>query len=353
VRGLALALFWAAIGCGGAAPLPDPPRVEPTGKAPTTADAPPAPTTPEAPPDAARGDRLPLLGDRLRLRAPEGAKIAPRGRSIMAADASNDEETRVILVPGAGEMAKFVLLARESFLYGTGDVPRDAKALLGKDGLDLRIESVKVGAGLSAVALVPKRDLDSHGALFVLGAVIEREDKTLCELSFYILSDMVSERPEWTTRAREILATVEPGNGKLPGATKHRLDTGSGHVLTLVLPRQSVLTRQEGPDFTVYRLRELGKIGDSMPTIGVYVGGHPSHQFKQAGISDKRVKKQSGKLLGKATDWYTWTSENGDQISEAMATAGKRDRVHVFVTGPQKKHAELRRALEAMSLSTQ
>jgi hypothetical protein len=296
------------------------------------------------------GDAIPLLGDRLRVRAPEGAKIAPRGHSIMAADTSNDEETRVVLVPGTGEMAKFVLLARESFAYGTGDVVADAKVLLGKEAAGLRIENAKVGAGLTAVALVPKRDLDSHGALFVLGAVVERADKTLCELSFYITSDMVAERPEWTQRAHGILASAAAGNGKLPGAKKHQLDTGQGQLLALEFPRQTVLTRQEGPDFWVYRFREIGKLGESMPTVGLYIGGHPSHQFKQANVSDKKVKKQSGRLLGKPTDWYTWTSEDGDQISEAIAPLGKHDRVHVFVTGPAKQQGELRRSLEAMRL---
>jgi hypothetical protein len=327
--------------------LPAAPDVEPTAPVSSASDSdkPDAKTGPEAPP---LGDRLPLLGDRLRLRAPEGAKVAPRGHSIMAADTSNEEETRVVLVPGAGEVAKFVLLARESFAYGTGDVAADAKALLGKEGADLRIEPAKVGSGLTAVALVPKKDLDSHGALFVFGAVIERADKTLCELSFYITSDMVAERKEWEKRGRTMLESVEPGNGSLPGSTKHRLEVGDGQALALEFPRQTVLTRQEGPDFSVYRMRELGKIGESMPSIGLYVGGHPSHQFKQAQIADGKVKKQAGKLLGKATDWHTWTNEDGDQVSEAMVSLGKYEKVHVFVTGPAKKVPELKKALEGM-----
>ncbi len=287
------------------------------------------------------------------MQAPEGAKVTPRGHSIMAADASNEEETRVMLVPGSGDMAKFVLLARESFVYGSGNVTADAKKLLGKEASDLRIESAKVGAGLSAVALVPKSDSDSHGALFVLGAVVERADKTLCELSFYILSDMQAERAEWTARAKTILASVERGNGTLPGAKTHRLDTGEGHVLVLDLPRQSVRTKQDGPDFSVYHLREMGKIGESMPTIGLYIGGHPSHQFKQSGVAAGKVKKSAGRLLGKSTDWYTWTSDDGVQISEAIAPLGKNEQVHVFVSGPASKHAELRRALEGMRLQKQ
>lgn len=349
MRALALVGFACAVGCGGTRALPTAPEPEPTATAPSSsASAGETPAISPAPEAGALGDRLALLGDRLRLRGPPGAKVVPRGHSIMAADASNDEETRVVLVPGVGEQAKFVLLARESFAYGTGDVDADAKTLLGKEADELRIERTKLGAGLAGVELIPKRDLDSHGALFVLGAVIERADKTLCELSFYITSDMVAERPAWTKRAREILASVEPGNGKLPGATKHRLDTGQGQVLVIEFPRQTVLTRQEGPDFWVYRLRELGKIGESMPSVGLYIGGHPSHQFKQAGVADARVKKRSGRLLGKTIDWYTWTSQEGDQVSEAIAPLGKHDRLHVFVTGSTKKAQELQRAVEAM-----
>lgn len=347
MRTLGFVLATALVGCGGsAAPLPAAPGVEPT--APTTSASDGAKPDPKTAPETPLGDRIPLLGDRLRLRAPQGAKVAPRGHNIMAADASNEEETRVVLVPGAGEVAKFVLLARESFAYGTGDVAADAKKLLGKERAELRIEPAKIGAGLTAVALVPKKDLDSHGALFVFGAVIERADKTLCELSFYITSDMVAERPEWEKRARTMLESVEPGNGSLPGSTKHRLEVSEGQALAIEFPRQTVLTHQEGPDFSVYHMRELGKIGESMPSVGLYVGGHPSHQFKQAQIADSKVKKQSGKLLGKATDWYTWTNEDGDQVSEAMASLGKYEKIHVFVTGPAKKVPELKKALEGM-----
>jgi hypothetical protein len=336
------------LGCG-AQPTTSPtaPESPAPGASATASTKPEASVTPPATP---LGDRMPLLGDRLRFRPPESAKIAPRSQGIMSADESDDEETRVVLVPGTGEMAKFVLLARESFVFGTGNVEADAKKLLGKELNDLNVESAKVGAGLSAVALVPKRDLDSHGALFVYGAVIERADKTMCELSFYITSDMVAERAEWATRAKAILASVEAGSGKLPGRTEHKLDTGAGQLLVIKFPRATVLTKQRGPDFTVYHLRELGKIGQSMPSVGIYVGGHPSLQFKQSDVSEKKVKKSSGRLLGKSVDWYTWTGDS-DQISEAIAGLGKHDQVHVFVSGPAGKHAELRRVLEAMTVA--
>jgi hypothetical protein len=345
-RWWAISFVWLAA-CGGATGAAPPPTAG--------AGAAPSATGTEAPSEAAATvsdvplvTRIPLLGGRLVMSAPEGAKAVPRPHSIMAADESSDEETRVILEPGKGDLARFVLLAREAFVLGSGRIESDAKALLGPEAAEVEVLPATFRGGLSGVALSPKDVGSSHGILFVQGAVIERSDHTLCELSFYILDEMKAERGKYTKRARAMLAGVEPSKGRLLASRDHRLDTGAGSVLLVSLPRDAVMTRQDGPDFFVYHLRELAPVGADAPEMGIYIGGYPSHQWEQAGVEASRVKKSRGKLLGKNVDWYSWQPATGLELHEAIADAGGHVRVHVFVSGSAKGAQELWHAAEAM-----
>lgn len=270
----------------------------------------------------------------------------------MAAEASDDDETRVIVVPGDGEVARFVLLARESFALGSGSVEKDAPKLLGKEAAELSLTPAKVGKGLGAVALKPKKEIGAQGALFVLGAVVERSDRTLSMLSFHILPNMGGERAEWEAKAAEMLGTLEAGSGALPGSRSHRLPTGTGRVLLVDLPRPAVRTQQKGPDFLVYHLRELAALDATALELGVYVGGHPSYQWKQMEVGQDKVKKSGGNLLGKKTEWFTWTS-NGVTVSEAIASLGADGKAHVFVKGTSAGIAELRKAAGSMRVEAE
>jgi hypothetical protein len=341
-------------GCGGSGPAP---AARPGGgKAAHSGETVAPNASPSAPADggergsAALPERVELLAGRLRLRAPTGAKTAARPHGIMAAETSDEDETRVILVPGEGEVARFVLIARESFALGTGDVERDAPKLLGKEAADLVLARAKVGEGVTAVSLRPKRQLGAQGALFVLGAVVERADRSLCMLSFYILPSMAAEGTEWQAKALEILGTLEAGSAAPPGARQHRLPTRSGKALLVELPRPFVRSVQRGPDFFVYHLRELVPLGESETQMGVYIGAHPSHQWRQAGVSAAKLKKSAGTLLGQKVVWFSFPLKDGGTMSEAIATTRAEGDVHVFVRGSDAKQAELRRAAAAMRI---
>jgi hypothetical protein len=352
---LALVLLVAlSTSCGGAGPTPVDPRGG--GADVAASDGGTARATPDPPTQGEQlaaetfPERVELLGGRLRLSVPRGAKVAARPQGIMAAEAADEDETRVILVPGEGEIARFVLLARESFALGSGDVERDAPKLLGAEAGDLVLARAKVGQGLTAVALRPKRELGAQGALFVLGAVVERADRTLCMLSFYILPAMAAERAEWQAKALEMLSTLEAGSAVLLGARKHRLATRSGKTLIVELPRPAVRSVQRGPDFFVYHLRELAALGESDTQMGVYIGNHPSHQWRQAGVSAAKLQKTAATLLGKKVVWFSFPAEGGGTMSEAIAALGSDGDVHVFVKGTDAKVAELRQAAAAMRI---
>lgn len=313
-----------------------PPRVE-HGQAPRAKSA------------APEGKRTPLLGGRLAFRIPDGARILPRRTSIMAAEQSSDEETRVVLVPGQGDMARFVMMADEVFALGTGDVVADARHWLVGKGEHGKLEPLVAGPGLHVAAFVPEGQR-SGSPLCVLELLVERADRTTAEVGFYILPEMAGERARWTARARSIAGTLTAGEHALALSAEHRIDLGEKRVLVVRSPAPSVLTSQPGPDFLVLHLRTLGHIGDLRSAMGVYIGGYPSYQFEQAGVPAAQVQKVAGKLLGHDVQWMRWTARNVVML-EAMTKLDAHEILHVFAHGSAPDADALKTAAEQMTLT--
>ena len=324
------ALVLLLFGCGGAQPAPKP-----------AGDG-----QPKAP--AAAGSTASLLGGRLSVWLPAGAKVAPRRRSIMSAEESDEEETRVILVSGDGDLARFVMLARETFTRGTGDAVADARTWLSASKERASVGRIAAGAGLDVAGVVPEQP-SGQGPLLVLAALVERPDRTIAEIGFYILPEMAAERAEFEGRARDIVKSLTAGKSTLPQKRDHRIAV-DGSTLSVSLPEEFVLTRQPGPDFLVFRLRALRTIGQPPAAIGIYFGGHPSYQYQQQEIPDSGVSRSPGKLLGKDVEWLTWKAEDVT-MHEAIAELGEHDFVHVFLYAEQDRLAALKTAVEAMQLS--
>lgn len=318
------------------------------GGGPTTGTVAPTSASETRKPPPAAG-RTPLLGGRLTVALPAEARVAPRRRSIMAAEESDEEETRVILAPGAGDLARFVMLARETFVTGTGDAPADARLWLRESGERARVEPIAAGEGLSVAAIVPQTAARGDAPLLVLALLVERPDKTIAEVGFYILPEMAGERAKWDARARAVAGSLAAGQNALVATRDHRVDVGGGRALALRSPEPFVLTRQPGPDFLVFRIRSLRPIGRPPSAIGVYVGGHPSYQFEQAGIAPADVQKISGKLLGNDVEWMRWTEEDVVML-EAMTRVGEHDVVHVFLYAEPARLDALKAAAEGMTL---
>lgn len=297
---------------------------------------------------APQGKRTPLLGGRLVFRMPDGARIEPRRTSIMAARQSSDEETRVVLVPGKGDLARFVMMANELFALGTGDAVADLKQLDGP-GEHAKVEQLVAGGGLHVAAVVPGNQR-SDSPLCVLLLLVERPDRTAVQLAFFVLPEMAGERAQWTARAKAISRSLTAGAHGLALSSEHRVDLGGGRVLVVRSPAPSVLTRQPGPDFLVVHLRELNRIGGLPAAMGIYIGGYPSYQFEQAGVPAAQVQKVAGKLLGHDVKWMRWTDQDVVML-EAMTKLDDHEVLHVFVHGTAADAAALRSAAEHMTLT--
>jgi hypothetical protein len=88
--------------------------------------------------------------------------------------------------------------------------------------------------------------------------------------------------------------------------------------VTIATPDGWTVNAQPGPDFTVYHLRKLAPLGAPAVSCGIYLGGHASYQFSQAGIDKAKVKPTPTKLFKSPATWQTWTSNGSRYTTEAM-----------------------------------
>jgi hypothetical protein len=275
------------------------------------------------PADLAVDHDQPLLAGRLTVKLPAAMAASPRGHSVMSADQSGEDETRALMDLGK---ARFVMMAYEPYLATGGDFATAVAAEEKAEGRDKdKLEPLAVAKPLVAIAALPPPGKGDQDANLVLSVWIASPDHTAQLVEFYVNPDGAKDTAQWLALARKIAKTLTAGKRTLDIAAGER-KLGS---LAIKVPAGWSLATQQGPDFTVYHLRSLGTLGGTGPsTCGVYLGGFPSYQYKQADVDPKTVKASPGKLLGASVQWQTWgTSDTA--MTEAMAPHGS-ETVHVF-----------------------
>ena len=251
--------------------------------------------------------RTSVLGDHLSLTLGAGMKIEPRGHSIMAADASNEDETRGVLDNGT---MRLVMMAYELYAKPTADFKAAVAADLKAQGEPLasaKLEPLKLPAPLSGIAVTPVPSGKDDANLIYM-VYVASGDHSVQLLSFYVNPDGISDLAGFMALVHQIAASAIAGKRQLAFAAKDHEFRGAGtDKLVITAPDGFVSTTQDGPDFSVHRLREVGDLGSASRSCGIYLGGHPSYQHKQAGIADANVKSVAGKLLGTAATWHSWS----------------------------------------------
>jgi len=161
-------------------------------------------------------------------------------------------------------------------------------------------------------------------------------DHSVQLLSFYVNPDGIADLAGFMALVRQIAASATAGKRQLAFAAKDHEFRGAGtDKLVISAPEGFVSTTQDGPDFSVYRLREVGDLGGAARSCGIYLGGHPSYQHKQAGIADTNVKNVAGKVLGTTATWHSWSDGSRFTI-EAIVPHPLQSSlvVHTFCTAP-------------------
>jgi len=278
-----------------------------------------APSGP-APPDTLAATRTHLLGGHITVALPVGMKIEARRADLMSAPAPDQDETRAVLDVGK---VRLVMMANERYAFASGDPRAAVQADLAKGFPKAKLEALTLAQPLRGYgAAITLPEVGEANLVYV--AYLINADGSVQQVAFYVNPEGTQHAADWTALARKIAASASAG-------ARHLDAKGGARALgplRITLPQGWVTHSQPGPDFAVYRLTKLTPLGSSPLTCGIYLGGYPAFQFRQAGIDASQTRQVKGALLGGVTEWVVWRHD-GRSETEAMAKhAGQR--VHVF-----------------------
>jgi hypothetical protein len=289
-----------------------------------------------------------VLGGRLTVRMPQGSQSRARGHSIMAAPASEQQETRIAFDAGP---ERLVLMAEEVFAFGGDDFEKNVQEMLAKTGRKFKANLLPIPAkGLKAVVVTPVHDPDrsrSNDATFVEGIFVQSDDRTIQSLDVYVNRAAEKNLKDCRMLAHRILTSVAPGGKKLQlEAGERRLFAYSRDLeISIVVDKDTAVTTQKGPDFLVHRIVVLGQLGTDSDGIGVYVGNHP--HFKPG------AKKESGTVFGKKIDWYSPVGRGRglETCCELPIPGNDHFQAHIWVfAGNDARLATMKQIAETMKL---
>ncbi|OJY30341.1 MAG: hypothetical protein BGO98_26800 [Myxococcales bacterium 68-20] len=313
-----------------------------------------------------------LLGGRLLVRPPSGAKVPaalPEAPAI-------EEESRVIVESPSkkeGSDVSLAIVARETFqldpdLY---EPEADAKAKPGSLDVEapkflkatfpseepLDVVPVELGTGptkLRAYAARPPHPNAPPGkdTALVLALLLAQEDGTLESVGFYVRGETVrnatgSDLVGCTRLAERIAATIAPGPRKLERAAGKRkiADVPPETELAVTVPADYVSV-PFGTGARLYKLRPLSLYAGS---ISVSVSDATEKKVPEG--ADATV---AGKLLGRPMEWRGKTSPKGGFFFAAETLDPKENRktaeVLVRATRQAKVLDEMRAVAETLSV---
>lgn len=290
------------------------------------------------------------LGGRLVLMLPAGAKDEARQQSIMSAPESSDDESRLVIDAGEERM---VVMVWELFAFAPDDLTAGAKAELGNEAEGREIATFAVAdPKLRAVRARPAKPALAGDAALVDACYVALADGTVVYVAAYASSKAFEHLAEAQSLAAKIIASAKGG----PRSLARQAGARALGDLTLTAPQDVALSVQQGPDFFVYLLRKLRKLGSPPPaTMGVYVGQHPELIHNQGDYAAVAVAKVKGTLFGREVEWDSWTTPAGVHTAEVIEPINRDNAdtlVHVFVTAPDGEGVDaMRQVAETLALS--
>lgn len=298
--------------------------------------------------DATLADKaIEVLGGRLTIRVPEGARVEARAYPIMGAPTPQTHESRVVL---DADQERLVVLVNEVFAFAGEDFEKDITEWVSKRNGKYRVEAVRPPAkGLEAVVVTPLTSPDhsrSNDAAFVEGIFVKSGDRTVQSLDVYVNKAAEKDLTGCSALAHQIILSVAPGEKGLElSAGERRLFAYSKDVeISVTVDENTVATTQVGPDFLVHRLVALAPLGADSVSIGVYVGNHPDFE--------PEAKRIPGRVFGKNVDWQPFREGKGLQTLCDLPIPGENGlKAHVWIhASTDGQLAAMKKTAETMTL---
>lgn len=289
---------------------------------------------------ALRKEPYSVLDGRLTIRIPAGTEDAAMQPDIMGPMSSSARETRLMSENIGG--AELVVYAQEMFCYSTGDFVKDLEIIFSSNWEDAEFgyELACSEPGFSAAKLkIPATDPQGE-AILVSAVVVRTADNGLIMLSFLVTPEAYRFPDQCRALCDRVIATLKPGERMLNTDARRETLDAAGYQISL--DKDYVVIEQFGVDFLVYYIDKVTPLGTSAPSMGIYLGFHPSTDGKPYGTQSK------GAILGKSVVW----SASGNRV-ETLTTLKGGNMMHIFITADdQADRAALKKMAQSLQVKT-
>lgn len=251
---------------------------------------------------------------------PKKAKLEPRQVSIMAAQESAEEESRVVLEAG---QEKLVLMAHELFALAGDDLENAVRAYVSDWSVDSDVEfEVKpVGKpGFRMFGVTPSSLDTNDETVFTQGFFTGHTDGTTQYLAFYLNQEAAKDLEGCRALILQIADTIQIGKLKeleRDAGTRNLAPLFDEPRFQITVPHGYVATVQPGPDFVVRRIRKLVPLGRQSPSIVIYCGGHPSFHYLRHPEAENEMEKVEAPLLNTSIEWVRWSVPAKDESTRS------------------------------------
>lgn len=244
-----------------------------------------------------------LIDDRLFVQMPAGAQDAARRQGIMGAEYSSHEETRLVLEGGGHQL---VVYAQETFYYSENERDDIGKLLKYRNGAAYTYTTERIqdsDGGFRLIKVIPDSIDTSVNAVIIREAVAITDDDTMIYIGVFATPETAADEELCIRQADRILETIRPGTRKINASAHEEKFAGR---LSIKLDKGYVMIEQPGSDFTVYYITKVASFEESIPSVGIYIGGHPTLIYPGRGIDADQLTTTGDTILKERVEWWSY-----------------------------------------------
>lgn len=274
-----------------------------------------------------------LLDNRLFMEMPKGSANVPMQNGIMAPTSSSHEETRLMSQLINGQ--RIVVYAKELFVTSSGDLKEDARILWermsGDKTENYRLSEIESQNGLDIVKVFIDNPNINSDAILIDSAFVKMSDNTIIFLGFYV-NPMAFRWQENCLELTDTLVSTLRAGARTLNLSAHEETI---YNLNFNLKKDYILTQQQGTDFDVFYIKKVVPVTSYSPSMGIYLGWHPSFSEEVEGFQDSHKNIIKGSILDIPVEWLYYDKDGGlVDIYSYMQTLISLDSgayMHVFI----------------------
>lgn len=266
-------------------------------------------------PETKLTNEMSVLNEIIFLTFPSNAENSVRPTGIMAAQNSENTETRIVM---DFDDQRFIIFATDLFAYSEDNLLDDIETISSFEGFklyDYKNETFIENDSFSSVISTPTLFNKNLPAILINTLFIRLDNNHVIKVDAYINQKAYKNRVAFTNLSESIFKTIKIGTRKPEYKTRIEKQSISYSKRNLIvnLPNNYAMTSNSSYDFDVYNIQEVKSLTDtSFVRMTIYIGAHPSWAYKEYGFA-KTNTAMKGKVFKKKMKYYYYSNEMEDK----------------------------------------